>query len=377
MPSLRFSEVHETSLYSRFSAAPSGGSFAFVMATGIVAIAAQSQGLRPIGIALFALNSAAFAILLLLMAMRVIRNRSAVVTELSQHRTAAGFLTIVAGTAVLGDEVAVQLGARPVAAALWLAACGFWVGFGYAFFVALATSANKSSLAQGLDGTWLLVAVATESLAVLATHVAGGFARPDIVVWLGLSWFLLGVFFYLIVIVLVLQRWLFEPLLPDELTPPYWINMGAMAIATLAGAQLEFDRGHGPAADQTAAGSRSRDDAVLGRGHLVDPADFVDDDLAACRARRAALVSVLLLVDGLPAGHVHCGNFSLCPRRWPRFSRMDPKGFCVDRAWRVGSSLLRHDPQRDSRADQTGTAPPCGMITRRPARAAGRRKRLK
>lgn len=246
MPSLRFSEVHETSLYSRFSAAPSGGSFAFVMATGIVAIAAQSQGLRPIGIALFALNSAAFAILLLLMALRVIRNRSAVVTELSQHRTAAGFLTIVAGTAVLGDEVAVQLGARPVAAALWLAACGFWVGFDYAFFVALATRANKSSLAQGLDGTWLLVAVATESLAVLATHVTGGFARPDIVVWLGLSWFLLGGFFYLIVIVLVLQRWLFEPLLPDELTPPYWINMGAMAIATLAGAQLESIAGMDP-----------------------------------------------------------------------------------------------------------------------------------
>ena len=246
MPSLRFSEVHETSLYSGFRPAPSGGSFAFVMATGIVAIAAQSQGLRPIGFALFALNSAAFAILLLLMAMRLIRDRSAVVVELSHHRTAAGFLTIVAATAVLGDEFAVQLGARPVAAALWLAACGFWVGLGYAFFVALATNANKPSLAQGLDGTWLLIAVATESLAVLATHVAGGFARPDIVVWLGLSWFLLGGFFYLIVIVLVLQRWLFKPLLPDELTPPYWINMGAMAIATLAGARLESIAGMDP-----------------------------------------------------------------------------------------------------------------------------------
>lgn len=31
---------------------------------------------------------------------------------------------------------------------------------------------------------------------------------------------------------------MFLPLLPGDLTPPYWINMGAMAISTLAGVRL-------------------------------------------------------------------------------------------------------------------------------------------
>src|SRR5262249_39842759 len=36
----------------------------------------------------------------------------------------------------------------------------------------------------------------------------------------------------------VFYRYTFFRLSPDDLTPPYWINMGAMAISTLAGARL-------------------------------------------------------------------------------------------------------------------------------------------
>ncbi len=227
------------SLSSRMAGVPPSASFAFVMATGIVAIAAASQGWRWVGIGLFGINLAAFAGLSLLMLRRLIGDRAQLVAELSQHRTAAGFLTIIAAAAVLGDEFAVQVGERPASTGLWLAACGLWVGLVYAMPTILATNPKKPSLAQGLDGTWLLLAVATEALAVLATHAAGSFARPEIVRWLSLSWFLLGGFFYLVIITLILYRWLFQELPPDELTPPYWINMGAMAIATLAGARLE------------------------------------------------------------------------------------------------------------------------------------------
>jgi tellurite resistance protein TehA-like permease len=246
MPSVHSKDASQRAAFSRLAAAIPGGGFAFVMATGIVAIDAASQGLRPIGAGLFAINLVAFAVLALMMLLRLTHDRAALISELSQHRTAAGFLTIIAAAAVLGEEFAVQASELPIGAGLWLTACGLWVGLVYAFFAVLATRPEKTSLADGLDGSWLLVAVATEALTVLGTHVAGGFARPDIVLWLSLCWFLLGGFFYLIIIALILYRWLFEPLPPEALTPPYWINMGAMAIATLAGARLESIAGSDP-----------------------------------------------------------------------------------------------------------------------------------
>jgi tellurite resistance protein TehA-like permease len=239
-------EVAQCSAFSRLAAELPGGSFALVMATGIVAIAAVSQGLHPIGAALFLISLVAFAVLSLLMLFRLIGDRAGLISELSHHRTAAGFLTIVAAAAVLGDEFSVQADELPIGVGLWLAAGVLWTGLVYAFFCALATRPQKPPLVDGLDGTWLLLAVATEALAVLGTHVAGGFARPEIVVYLSLCWFLLGGFFYLITIALIVLCWLFEPLPPERLTPPYWINMGAMAIATLAGARLESISGTDP-----------------------------------------------------------------------------------------------------------------------------------
>jgi tellurite resistance protein TehA-like permease len=48
----------------------------------------------------------------------------------------------------------------------------------------------------------------------------------------------LGGALYFILISLIVQRWLFAPMHPEQLTLPYWINMGAAAITTLAGAHL-------------------------------------------------------------------------------------------------------------------------------------------
>ena len=216
------------------------------MATGIVALAAKAQGLQAIATGLFAISSAAFAILSFLMSMRLICDRNALSAEFSQHRTAMGFLTIVAAAAVLGSEFAVQARQSLVGVVLWLAACGLWAGLVYGLFARLATRTAKPLLVEGLDGAWLLVAVATAALAVLATDVMGAWGRPDIIAWLSLLWFLLGGFFYLIVIALIVYRWLFEPLAAEALSATYWINMGAMAIATLVGARLESIAGAEP-----------------------------------------------------------------------------------------------------------------------------------
>jgi tellurite resistance protein TehA-like permease len=110
----------------------------------------------------------------------------------------------------------------------------------------------KPALATRLDGAWLLTVVATKALAILATHVSGVFSRPEIVVFVSLCLFLLGGALYLILISLIVQRWLFEPMQPEQLTLPYWINMGAAAITTLAGANLVSIAGAGPLAPQVA-----------------------------------------------------------------------------------------------------------------------------
>jgi tellurite resistance protein TehA-like permease len=236
----------QRSAVSLFGGAVPADCFAFVMATGIVSIAAGLQGLGPIAAILFAINLIAFPVLAVLALSRLFCYPAAFIDELSRHRTAAGFLTIVAAVAVLGDEFAVQTAYQRVAVDLWLADCGLWVALVYAFFALLTTRPAKPSLSSGLDGTWLLIVVATEAVAILGTHVADGFVRHDIVVYLSLCWFLLGGFFYLIIIALIAYRWLFEPLPAEELTSPYWINMGAVAIATLAGARLESIAGVEP-----------------------------------------------------------------------------------------------------------------------------------
>ena len=43
---------------------------------------------------------------------------------------------------------------------------------------------------------------------------------------------------YIWIISLIFYRYTFFAMEPSDLAPPYWINMGAVAISTLAGALL-------------------------------------------------------------------------------------------------------------------------------------------
>jgi tellurite resistance protein TehA-like permease len=216
-----------------------GGGFAFVMATGIVSIAAGSLSFNLVAVILFAINLAGFAVLTMLLLRRLLRHPGAVVSELSHHPTAAGFLTFAAAVAILGNEFAILTACPRIAAGLWLIGCVIWAGLIYAFFALLTVRPARPTQPGVPNGSWLLIVVATEALAVLGTYVGESFARPAIVVWLSLCLFLLGTFFYLIVIQMIIRRWLLHPSRAGDLTPSYWINMGAMAIATLAGARLE------------------------------------------------------------------------------------------------------------------------------------------
>jgi tellurite resistance protein TehA-like permease len=109
----------------------------------------------------------------------------------------------------------------------------------YTFFTAVTVRENKPPLESGLNGAWLIAAVATQSVSVLGTLLAAHFrAYSEALLFFTLCMFLLGCMLYLLLITLIFYRFTFLTLPTSALTPPYWINMGAVAITTLAGARL-------------------------------------------------------------------------------------------------------------------------------------------
>lgn len=215
------------------------GYFALVMATGIVSIAAGLLDMPAIARALLYLNIGAYAVLCILLAIRIVRYFPKVREDITNHGRGPGFFTVVAATCVLGSQFVIVNGSYAPAAALWFAGLFLWVVVMYAFFTSVTILENKPPLEKGINGAWLISAVATQSISVLGTLLANYFGPyREIVLFFTLCMFLIGCMLYLILITLIFYRFTFLDLTIETLTPPYWINMGAVAITTLAGARL-------------------------------------------------------------------------------------------------------------------------------------------
>lgn len=214
------------------------GYFALVMATGIVSLAAHFRGLETIASGLFAFNIAAYAVLWIITLLRLLRFPKEMAADLTHYPRGVTFLTMVAGTCVLGTQVAVLTPYLQLAAVLLLVGVVLWLGLIYTFFASVTLREPKPSLQEGINGAWLMVTVSTESVAVLGTLVAPLFSPAEVVLFVALAAYLLGAMFYIVFIVLILYRWIFFSMEAIKVTPPYWINMGALAITTLAGTRL-------------------------------------------------------------------------------------------------------------------------------------------
>jgi len=215
------------------------GYFALVMATGIISIAAFQLSLKPVAWVLLVINVIAYAILWLLLVIRLVRFFPRVKADIMDHARGPGFFTVVAGTCVLGSELVIVLGQYRAATILWIVGLLLWVLIMYTFLTAVTVQENKPPLETGISGTWLLATVATQSISVLGTLLADYFkAYRESLLFFTLCMFLLGCMLYLMLITLIFYRFTFVKLTTVTLTPPYWINMGAVAITTLAGARL-------------------------------------------------------------------------------------------------------------------------------------------
>lgn len=214
--------------------------FAMVMATGIVSIGANLMGMRVVAVALGWFNSGAYLTFWALTLVRLSLYPRRFGADLFDHGRGPGFFTVVAATCVLGTQFIILWGNYTVAGLLLLLGIALWLVATYTIFTSFTIKENKPSLAEGLSGAWLLAVVSTQSVSVLSAIIAAHLEQPHRlqVNFFALSMWLWGGMLYIWMISLIFYRYAFFKFSPGDLTPPYWINMGAMAISTLAGAVL-------------------------------------------------------------------------------------------------------------------------------------------
>src|SRR6185369_13840874 len=104
-----------------------------------------------------------------------------------------------------------------------------WLVMTYGLLATLVAKADKPRLAEGLNGGWLVIVVAPQSVAILTVLILAhglfaGHAPP--LMFLALMLWLGGGALYLWLMALIFYRYLFVPMAPEDVSPPDWINMG-------------------------------------------------------------------------------------------------------------------------------------------------------
>jgi tellurite resistance protein TehA-like permease len=233
---MRGNSLSADSPFWRAMRSVSPGSFALVMATGIVSAAMRQAGLTTVGDVMLWIAAAAFVAIAWASCCRGALAPAAARADLTNPSRAFASFAFVAACAVLGSGLA-GTGHRTAASVL------AWTGF--AAWLTL-TGAVPARLALGrkarlddVNGTWYLWAVATQSLSISASflrddrEIPAQAAQPiAIALWSA------GIAAYLAVSVLVTLRLHASGVGPPGLRAPYWVAMGAASISVLAAAQI-------------------------------------------------------------------------------------------------------------------------------------------
>ncbi|MFT4226134.1 tellurite resistance/C4-dicarboxylate transporter family protein [Micropruina sp.] len=216
----------------------SPGYFALVMGTGIVSMGLHLAGFEIASLTLLVIAAASYGVLWALYLWRAVRYRTEMLADLRGPEMAFAYFTVVAGTDVLAVRL-VQQGLIDIAIPLFFFGALLWFVFGYLLpWQVFMTRDGKPILAR-TNGTWFIWAVASQSVAIGMAQVQP--YLPGETRWVGLvavmSWSV-GVVLYAGVAMLVLLRIIHFGITPREFEPPYWVAMGAMAIAVVAGSNI-------------------------------------------------------------------------------------------------------------------------------------------
>lgn len=216
------------------------GAFALVMATGIVSIGLARNGLPTLAWVLLGLNIPAYLWLLgiCLLRLGVYPGEMAALFATPGH--GASFLALVAATCVLATQCLLVAQWPVVAGILGVWGAMSWLVLVYLLFFTSITRQTTAPPDSTINGSWLLVVVATQSLAILIALFAGHAppTQSKSLMFSSICLYLIGCAWYLIFITLIIYRMVVLYLEAREFTPPYWINMGALAITVLAGSQI-------------------------------------------------------------------------------------------------------------------------------------------
>ena len=207
--------------------------FALVMATGIVALATHLHGIYALPNILFWLNAFFFIALIILTGVRIVRYPDAFATDLHSHRRGVGFFTVIAAFGVFGSQLVLQMEAAGLAIFFWFVAAALWLVVIYGMLAVLSVKQAKPSLADGINGGWLVIVVANQSVSILTVLILPSFVSADIqkpLMFTALILWLSGGALYLWLTTLIFFRYTFLPMSAEEFTSPYWINMGSVAI---------------------------------------------------------------------------------------------------------------------------------------------------
>jgi tellurite resistance protein TehA-like permease len=211
------------------------GYFALVMATGIVSEAMRLDGAASTSGFLLGAGIVAYVLLAAGYGWRLAGYRREFLADTADPRRAFAFFTFVAASDVLAARLAGD--GHTVAAVLLLAAGGAgWLLLSYSVPLLLARRSSLAPALAGANGTWFVWVVGTQSIAVAAASLRK--PLPEGLAALATCCWAVGVVLYLVIAVMVATALLEYPVRPAELTPPYWVSMGATAISVLAGALI-------------------------------------------------------------------------------------------------------------------------------------------
>lgn len=204
------------------------------MATAIVSTAFARAGLSVPADGLLAAAGGGYAVLLL----RAAADVGSLPRQVRDPDRAFGLFTFPAASTLLGERFH-QLGLHPLGLALVVLGGLAWLMLAYAVPAATMLRSEKAPFGDLVSGSWLLWVVATESVATGSSMAAIG--QPDVrgvlVPAAGIAW-AIGIVLYLLLMTMLTSRLLVVDVARDQLSPTYWIGMGATAIITLAGARL-------------------------------------------------------------------------------------------------------------------------------------------
>jgi len=209
--------------------------FVVVMATGILSVGARQQGLPAVSWALLVLAIGAYLALATAQGPRMRRDPDVVRAELGSPSSAFGTLALVAATEVIASRLAL---ARLVGAGAAVGACG--VVLASALLPAACASALRAAPCERVSsaaGSWFLITVALESIAVAAADVDRAWGSAPVAVVAVAVW-LVGLVANVPVAGLLARRIAARRLDGRLVAGDHWVAMGALAIASVAAVSL-------------------------------------------------------------------------------------------------------------------------------------------